>query len=77
MKKKFKKLSELDREELVAKIEDLRKHNKDLRDESDSLWMMLDEMAQSDIENWRHLLDQLEAEVAEKTLMVTRKKADC
>ena len=37
---------------------------------------MMDEMTKSDIANWTHLLDQLEADTAERALMVTRKKAD-
>jgi len=53
------------------------KQEKDkLQDEVDSLWAMMDEMTKSDIANWTHLLDQLEADTAERALMVTRKKAD-
>ena len=54
----------------------LNQINKKLQDEVDSLWAMMDEMTKSDIENWTHLLDQLEADTAQRALMVTKKKAD-
>jgi len=57
-------------------IKDLVEKNKKLQDEVDSLWMMLDEMTKSDIENWSSILDELNANVAERILMVTKKKAD-
>ena len=34
------------------------------------------EKTKSDIKNWTYLLDQLEADTAERVLMVTKKKAD-
>lgn len=58
------------------KKNELNKANDKLQDEVDSLWAMMDEMTKSDIENWTHLLDQLEADTAERALMVTKKKAD-
>ena len=58
------------------KNNELNKANDKLQDEVDSLWVMMDEMTKSDIENWTHLLDQLEADTAERALMVTKKKAD-
>ena len=58
------------------KNNELSKANDKLQDEVDSLWVMMDEMTKSDIENWTHLLDQLEADTAERALMVTKKKAD-
>ena len=57
-------------------IKDLLEKNKNLQDEVDSLWMMLDEMTKSDIENWSSILEELNASVAERMLMVTKKKAD-
>ena len=54
----------------------LNETNAKLQDEVDSLWAMMDEMTKSDIANWTHLLDQLEADTAERALMVTKKKAD-
>jgi predicted nuclease with TOPRIM domain len=61
-----------------TKIENkkLNQTNAKLQDEVDSLWAMMDEMTKSDIENWTHLLDQLEADTAVRALMVTKKKAD-
>ena len=56
--------------------EKLNEVNDKLQDEVDSLWAMMDEMTKSDIENWTHLLDQLEADTAQRALMVTKKKAD-
>ena len=58
------------------KNNELNKANDKLQDEVDSLWAMMDEMTKSDIENWTHLLDQLEADTAQRALMVTKKKAD-
>jgi len=61
-----------------TKIENkkLNESNAKLQDEVDSLWAMMDEMTKSDIKNWTYLLDQLEADTAERVLMVTKKKAD-
>ena len=72
-----KKISDLSKSELITKVLHLQEENESLRDEADSLWMMLDELTKSDIENWSHLLAQLEMKVAESTLMATKKKADC
>ena len=49
--------------------------NKNLQDEVDSLWAMMDEMTKSDIENWSHLLKELKADVITRALMVTKKVA--
>ena len=57
-------------------IKELVEKNRQLQDDVDSLWMMLDEMTKSDIENWSSILDELNANVAERILMVTKKKAD-
>jgi predicted nuclease with TOPRIM domain len=73
---KIKKL-----EEEIALLEELirkaKKENAELRDEVDSLWAMMDEITKSDIENFSHILDEIRADVITKTLMVTKKKADC
>ena len=58
------------------KNNELNEANDKLQDEVDSLWAMMDEMTKSDIENWTYLLDQLEADTAQRALMVTKKKAD-
>ena len=58
-------------------INDLKKENQRLKDEVNSLWMMLDEMTKSDIENWSSILDELQLDVASRALMISKKKADC
>jgi len=64
-----KKLDELSKNELIDEVKRLQKQNIILEDERESLWMMLDEISESDIENWAYLLDQLEAKVGESTLI--------
>tara|TARA_R110000824_G_scaffold186881_1_gene368106 strand:- start:868 stop:1110 length:243 start_codon:yes stop_codon:yes gene_type:complete len=73
--KQMKKLKE-QVEKTKVENKKLNETNAKLQDEVDSLWSMMDEMTKSDIANWTHLLDQLEADTAERALMVTRKKAD-
>jgi len=58
-------------------LEKLREENKQLKDEVDSLWMMLDEMTKTDIDNWSSILEELQLDVATRALMVSKKKADC
>tara|TARA_B100000029_G_scaffold364541_1_gene357740 strand:+ start:169 stop:417 length:249 start_codon:yes stop_codon:yes gene_type:complete len=50
--------------------------NKKLQDEVDSLWAMMDEMTKSDIENWTHILEELQKETVVKALMVSKTKAE-
>ena len=73
--KEMKKLKEQIKKTKIQNKK-LNETNVKLQDEVDSLWAMMDEMTKSDIENWTHLLDQLEADTAERALMVTKKKAD-
>jgi hypothetical protein len=54
----------------------LKQENKQLQDEVDSLWAMLDEMTKSDIENWSHIMEELKADVISRSLMITKKVAD-
>jgi|TARA_R100001129_G_scaffold51326_1_gene35478 cell division septum initiation protein DivIVA len=83
MKDKVDELNELiDRLEdevkkLVSTNRDLVEKNLSLQDEVDSLWLMMDEMTKSDIENWSSLLESIEEDVALRALMVTKKKAKC
>ncbi len=56
-------------------IAELKEKNKKLQDEVDSLWAMMDEITKSDIENFSHILEDLERDVIVKSLMVTKKKA--
>jgi predicted nucleic acid-binding Zn-ribbon protein len=58
-------------------LEKAKKENATLRDEVDSLWAMMDEITKSDIENFSHLVEDLKADVITKSLMITKKKADC
>ncbi len=60
---------------LVEENKDLIMKNKNLQDEVNSLWAMMDEMTKSDIENWSHLLKELKADVITRSLMVTKKVA--
>ncbi len=62
--------------ELEEELEKLKAENRKLVDEVESLWAMMDEMTKSDIENWKHLVDDLEKDVLTRALMVTNKKAD-
>ena len=50
--------------------------NKNLQDEVDSLWSMLDEMNKSDIQNWTHILDQLKTDTITKALMMSKNKVE-
>ena len=50
--------------------------NKKLQDEVDSLWAMMDEMTKSDIENWSHIMEQLQKDTVVKALMVSKNKAE-
>tara|TARA_R100000008_G_C3575313_1_gene164838 strand:+ start:588 stop:839 length:252 start_codon:yes stop_codon:yes gene_type:complete len=61
---------------LVQENKDLIIKNRNLQDEVDSLWAMMDEMTKSDIENWSHLMEELKADVITRSLMVTKKVAD-
>jgi predicted nuclease with TOPRIM domain len=77
------KNSQKDINKLRKQIEKIEKErdkfeelNKNLQDEVDSLWAMMDEITKSDIKNWTHLLDQLKTETITKALMVTKNKAE-
>ena len=78
---KYAKVEQVSREEKFKdakeKISQLREENKKLKDELDSLWLMMDEMKKSDIKNWSHLMKDLSQSAITKSLMVTNKKADC
>ena len=69
--------------ELQKKIEKMKterklliEKNKKLQDEVDSLWAMMDEMTKADIENWKHIWDDIRTDVAVRALMVSKKKVD-
>ena len=63
--------------EILALIEENKKlilENESLRDENESLWMMLDEIKRSDVEEHTELLKELELQMKLKALMYTTKK---
>ena len=60
--------------ELTLELEQERTINETLRDENESLWLMLDEIKKADVEEHTHLLKELELQVKLKSLMYTTKK---
>jgi|TARA_Y100001938_G_C7838015_1_gene304695 hypothetical protein len=58
-------------------IKELRDQNRQLTDEVESLWTMLDEIKESEIKNWGEILSQIKVKVATRALMTAKKKADC
>ena len=62
--------------DLRQENKDLKEKNKKLQDEVDSLWAMMDEMTKSDIENWAHLVDDLQKDTLVRSLMISKKKVD-
>jgi len=68
-------------EKEVKKLVDINdnmiKTNIKLRDEIESLWMMMDEMTKTDTKNWSGVMEDLKLDIATRTLMVTKKKAEC
>jgi len=68
------KKDEKTKDQLIKKLEE---ENQQLKDEIDSLWMMMDEMTKTDIENWSSILEELQLDVASRALMVVKKKVDC
>jgi peptidoglycan hydrolase CwlO-like protein len=63
-------------EETKEERDKFEESNKSLQDEVDSLWTMMDEMTESDIKNWTHVLDQLKTNAIAKTLMTSKNKAE-
>ena len=58
-------------------LKKVTKENIKLKDEVGSLWDLLDELEESDVKNWTHLLDKIEKDAILKNLMTTTKKVDC
>ncbi len=75
----MKELEELEEQIKIADkaLKKVKEENEALQDEVDSLWAMMDEITKSDIENWSHLVEELKSDVIEKSLMITKKVADC
>lgn len=57
-------------------IKELQTEVERLRDENESLWQMLDEMAASDIQNYQKLMEEMLMERKLDSLMITSKKVD-
>lgn len=70
------KLEDYEKEilELVKENKKLVLDNERLRDENESLWLMLDEIKKSDVEEHTHLLKELELQIKLRSLMYTTKK---
>jgi len=75
-KKLLKELKEQIKE-AEENLKIVQENNAKLEDELGSLWSMMDELKQSDIKNWGHLVKQLQNELITKSLMTTSKKAEC
>ena len=73
--KEIKKLKE-QLKKTKAERKKINEINRKLQDEVDSLWAMMDEMTKSDVENWTHLMDQLQKDTVVKALMVSKNKAE-
>ena len=64
-------------------MDDIKKTNEELKlkvkrleEEIDSLWAMMDELTQTDVQNLSQIARDLDGDVITKTLMITNKKAD-
>tara|TARA_Y100001973_G_C5187082_1_gene328556 strand:- start:1058 stop:1282 length:225 start_codon:yes stop_codon:yes gene_type:complete len=64
-------------EEAKKQIKELKSQNSKLKDELESLWDMMDELKESDVKNWAHMMKQVEQDVLARSLMTTKKKVDC
>jgi len=75
----MKELKEFEEQIALAEeaLEKVKKENVKLKDEVDSLWTMMDEITESDIQNYSHLVKDMQKELEEKALMTTTKVADC
>ncbi len=58
------------------RIEELEVENARLQDELESLWLILDEMAASDIANYSQLLEDIVKQRQQDALMATSVKAE-
>jgi len=62
--------------ETEENIKTIKEENAKLKDELDSLWSMMDELKESDIKNWAHVVKHLQEQYISESLIST-KKADC
>lgn len=71
------KPEDLLQEEIYMLVQENKKlilENDSLRDENESLWLMLEEVKRSDIKEHAELLKELELEIKLQSLMYTKKK---
>jgi len=61
----------------VELIKELRDKNRKLQDEVDSLWVMLDELKDSEIKNWNEIISQMKLNIRTREMMTSKKKANC
>ena len=62
--------------QLFNKVVDLERENEQLLKEIDALWLMLDEMKASEIQNYSSMLDDLAKEALTSRLMVSKVKGE-
>jgi len=62
--------------QLFNKVVELERENIQLKNEIDALWIMLDEMKASDIQNYSSMLDDLAKEALTSRLMVSKVKGE-
>jgi len=62
--------------QLFNKVVELEKENEQLLKEIDALWLMLDEMKASDIQNYSSMLDDIAKEALTNRLMVSKVKGE-
>jgi len=62
--------------QLFNKVVELERENEQLLKEIDALWLMLDEMKASDIQNYSSMLDDLAKEALTSRLMVSKVKGE-
>lgn len=76
---KMVKLKELKEQikDTKEKLKTVQTENVKLKDELESLWLMMDELNKADIKNWAHLVKQLETDILARSLLTTTKKVDC
>jgi len=60
--------------QLFNKVVELEKENIQLKNEVDALWIMLDEMKQSDIQNYTNMLEDIAKDALTNRLMMSTVK---
>ena len=60
--------------QLFNKVVELEKENIQLKNEVDALWTMLDEMKQSDVQNYTNMLEDIAKDALTNRLMMSTVK---